>query len=115
MMIDYHNKKFAGVSNSESGEVSGATIFHYQVEGSMLKGSYSGGEISEGQLLGVIHQDDTLEFLYQHINNDGVLKAGRCKSKPEILPNGSIRLYESWHWFDENSSKGTSVLEELLE
>ena len=115
MNFDYHDKKFAAVSNSEHGEVNPTTIFHYTVEGTILKGTYEGGEIVSGHILGVVHEAGDLEFLYHHLNIRGELKAGQCKSRPEILPNGSIRLYEIWQWFDENKSNGTSVLEEILE
>jgi len=38
---------------------------------------------------------------------------GKCKSRPEILENGKIRLHERWQWTCGDMSKGTSVLEEI--
>jgi len=38
---------------------------------------------------------------------------GICKSKPEILPNGKIRLHERWQWTSGDLSLGQSIIEEL--
>ena len=38
---------------------------------------------------------------------------GICKSVPEILPNGKLRLHEAWQWTCRDHSRGTSVLEEF--
>ena len=38
---------------------------------------------------------------------------GTCKSKPEILENGKIRLHESWEWASGDKSKGQSIIEEI--
>ena len=32
-MINYNNKKFSPVSNSDNGEVDNETVFHYQQDG----------------------------------------------------------------------------------
>jgi hypothetical protein len=37
---------------------------------------------------------------------------GICHSKPEILSNGKIRLYEEWKWTSGDKSGGKSILEE---
>ena len=38
---------------------------------------------------------------------------GICFSKPEIMENGKIRLYETWEWTSGDNSKGNSILEEI--
>jgi len=42
------------------------------------------------------------------------LKLGVCNSTPEILPNGRIRLHESWTWTLGGHGSGESTLEEIL-
>ncbi len=109
----YHNKKFKPVSNSENGETSAETIFLYQQSGNILTSTYTGGQIVEGHLIGLVDEDGNIEMRYHQVNIRGELMTGTCKSKPEILPNGKIRLYESWHWTSGDLSKGKSVLEEM--
>ncbi|WP_262503030.1 hypothetical protein [Polaribacter glomeratus] len=37
---------------------------------------------------------------------------GICKSIPEILENGKIRLHKSWKWTSADNSKGQSIIVE---
>jgi hypothetical protein len=50
---------------------------------------------------------------YQHANTAGELMTGVCRSTPELLPDGRIRLHESWRWTCKDGSSGTSVIEEV--
>jgi hypothetical protein len=38
---------------------------------------------------------------------------GICKSKPQILENGKIRLHELWEWTSDDKSMGKSIIEEI--
>jgi len=49
---------------------------------------------------------------YHQVNQKGELMTGMCKSMPEILENGKIRLHESWEWTSGDKSKGSSIIEE---
>jgi hypothetical protein len=50
---------------------------------------------------------------YHQINHNNELMTGLCKSKPEMLENGKIRLHETWEWTSGDKSKGQSIIEEL--
>jgi hypothetical protein len=50
---------------------------------------------------------------YHQLNINHELMTGICKSKPEILNNGKIRLHETWEWTSGDKSKGNSIIEEL--
>jgi hypothetical protein len=113
MAINYHQRIFRAVSNSENGEVSSATTFKYFQEGNILSGEYAGGNIVKGNIIGKINADHTLSFSYQHIDPKGDILTGRCHSKPEIMANGKIRLYEKWQWTCRDFSEGTSIIEEI--
>ena len=84
--FNYHNRFFAGVSNSETGEVSSETIFHYHQQGDIVWATYAGGSIRFGTLVAVMNADGDLEMRYQHVNQAGELCTGRCVSTPEVLP-----------------------------
>jgi hypothetical protein len=113
MLINFHNRRFTALSNSESGQVNAETQFHYTQDGNQLRAAYSGGQIRFGQMLGIVHEDNSLEFLYQHIDIEGNLKSGHCTSTPEVLPDGRVRLHEQWQWNFGSKEKGTSVVEEI--
>jgi len=112
-MINYHNKTFRPIQNSENGETSGETIFLYRQEGNILMAAYSGGKIIKGQLIGLVDQDGNIDMRYHQVNIFGELMTGVCKSTPEIMPNGKIRLHENWEWTSGDKSSGNSVIEEL--
>lgn len=111
-MINYDNKIFRPISNSKNGETSDATVFEYQQSGNILTSKYAGGKIKLGHLIGTVNEKGIIEMHYHQINDQGVIMTGFCKSTPEFLPNGKIRLHESWEWTSGDKSKGKSVLEE---
>ncbi len=112
-MINYHNKTFRPIQNSANAETSGETIFLYKQEGNILLSAYSGGKIIRGHLIGLIDPQGNIDMRYHQINTLGELMTGTCRSVPEILPNGKIRLHETWEWTSGDKSKGHSVIEEL--
>lgn len=111
--MNYNNKKFRPVQNTENGETSSETIFHYKQEGNILQSTYSGGKIKTGHLIALVDKKGNIDMRYHQINTKGELMTGVCHSTPEILPNGKILLHESWHWTSGDKSKGTSILVEI--
>lgn len=111
--MNYHHKLFKPIQNSENGETSDQTIFHYKQEGNILTANYSGGKIIKGHLIGLVQADGTIEMRYHQVNTQGELMTGTCFSKPEVMQNGKIRLYETWQWTSGDKSTGTSILEEI--
>jgi len=110
--LNYNNKTFKPISNTDNGETSSETVFHYQQEGNLLRATYSGGDIVKGQLIGIVDADGNIDMRYQQLNKRGELMTGTCQSKPEILENGKIRLYEKWQWTSGDRSSGSSIIEE---
>ncbi len=111
--MNYNNKKFRPISNSENGEVSEEIIFHYIQEGNILSCEYQGGEIIKGHLIGLVDEEGNIDMRYHHINRNGELMTGVCMSKPEKKENGKIILREEWQWTSGDCSKGNSILEEI--
>ncbi|HEX8248290.1 MAG TPA: hypothetical protein VF599_08975 [Pyrinomonadaceae bacterium] len=112
--INYDKRTFKSVANSETGEVSRETTFHYHQQGELVWAEYAGGEIVFGTLIAKVLADDALEMRYQHLNKNGELMTGKCRSTPEILPDGRLRLYEKWHWTSGDFSAGESIVEETV-
>ena len=113
MGINYHNRTFRSTSNTDNGQVSGDTQFHYQQSGDIVTASYGGGQIIQGNLIAKVLSDQSLDMRYHHIDVEGNIQTGICKSTPEVLENGKIRLHESWQWTSGDLSKGQSVIEEV--
>lgn len=111
--MNYNNKTFRPVSNSDNGETSAETLFKYKQKDKILTSTYSGGQIVEGHLIGLVASDGTIEMRYHQVNTKGELMTGSCVSKPEIMDNGKIRLYETWQWTSGDKSNGNSILEEV--
>ena len=111
--MNYNNRKFRAIENSENGETSNETIFEYRQKENILTSKYSGGQIIEGHLIGKVDSLGNIEMRYHQINTKGELMTGICNSKPELLSNGKIRLHETWSWTSGDKSSGKSILEEI--
>ena len=111
--MNYNDKIFRPTSNTKNGETSSETIFHYKQVDNVLTSEYSGGKIKYGHLIGLVDKNGNTEMCYHQVKNKDELMTGICKSKPEILENGKIRLHESWEWTSGDKSKGQSIIEEI--
>jgi diamine N-acetyltransferase len=111
--INYNNKRFVAIENSDNGEITSDLIFHYFQNDNIITSEYSGGRINKGQLIGLVDQKGCIDMRYHHINAKGEIMTGMCRSTPEIMKNGKIRLYERWKWTSGDKSNGESILEEI--
>lgn len=114
-MINYNDKTFKPVSNTLNGEVNGETIFHYQQHGFLVSATYTGGPVIFGHLIGLVDADGVMDLRYHHINDSGELMTGVCFTKPELLADGRLRLYEKWKWTSGDETEGESIVEEVHE
>ena len=111
--VNYDGKQFVPKVNTENGEVDGQTVFAYHQDGHVLWAEYSGGEIIKGSIIGTVSEDGTLDFHYQHINQNHQIRIGKCHSTPHIMDNGKVKLQEEWQWLNGDRSTGSSVLVEM--
>ncbi|MCG1036169.1 n-acetylglutamate synthase [Polaribacter sargassicola] len=111
--MNYNNKKFKPIQNSENGETTSETIFEYKQTENIITSNYSGGQIICGHLIGLVDDDGNIEMRYHQVNTKNKLMTGICFSKPEITANGKIRLHETWQWTSGDKTKGKSILEEI--
>ena len=113
LKINYDNKRFRPLQNTQNGETTVETTFVYRQNGKILTSEYCGGKIQKGHLLGLVDENGNIEMRYHQVNDQGQLMTGICFSKPEILENGKIRLHETWEWTSGDKSKGKSIIEEF--
>jgi hypothetical protein len=110
-MIDYDGRVFRPVSNV-GGEVGAETVFAYRQRGRIVTADYSGGAVVVGHLIGIVDDEGLLDLRYHQVNTAGELRTGTCRTTPEVLDDGRLRLHEAWRWTSGDGSAGTSVLEE---
>lgn len=112
--ISYDGRVFRSVENSATGEVGPKTIFRYHQSGELVWADYEGGAVRFGTLVARADEEGKLDVRYAHLNADGQLMTGECRTKPEVLPDGRLRLHESWRWTSGDRPSGESVVEETL-
>lgn len=113
MTTNLNNRKFSSVANTDNGDVGSQTVFYYRQQGELVWAEYSGGSIRRGNLIARWIEENVLEMRYQHISTDDEFKTGRCLSRPEVLPDGRLRMHEEWQWTSGDGSLGTSIIEEI--
>jgi hypothetical protein len=104
-------KTFVGVSNSADGDVGSGTRFTYRQDGDAVWADYAGGDVVRGYLIGT-RAHDQLDFRYVHLNASGRTAGGHCRSRISVLPDGRVRMYETWTW-ESRPGSGESVVEEV--
>ncbi len=109
--IDYNNRKFRVIGNSNVRDIGSNTIFEFCQNGDLIFGRYQGGEVKKGNFIAVMHGNGSMEKKFLHINQKGKLVSGSGIATPEILDNGTIRLKESWEFVTKVS--GSTIMEEL--
>jgi len=112
-MINYHNRRFKVASTAEAGEVSTDLVFHYQQENNIVTCIYKDHNVAYGHLIGKVDDEGNIDIRYHQINSQGVIKTGKCFSKPVILENGKIQLHETWEWLSGDSGGGNTIIQEL--
>lgn len=111
--VAYGGRRFVSVSNAAGGDVGCATTFEYHQDGDLVWAAYAGGAVRHGMLIARCAPDGTLDARYQHMTEAGELKTGLCRSTPEMLPDGRLRLHEAWRWTSGEGHSGQSVVEEI--
>lgn len=115
MPIDYDHRRFRTIVNGESGNVTRETLFHYRQEGDVVWATYAGGGVRKGSLIARADGEGRLDMRYQHIDVEGELKTGICRSTPQELPDGRLRVHEEWQWTCGDHARGQSLIEEVKE
>jgi hypothetical protein len=110
LAVDIDGKRFVTTGNDHG--VSGAeTVFEYHTGGPdrrRITGSYRGGRIAVGQLVGRVTGADTIELLYQCVTTDGELLAGWSSGRVSRNARGLVELHFVWGWLTGDRSGGES-------
>lgn len=105
--INFNNKTFSLIINTENGEVNTETIFVYKQQGNVVTADYYGGTIQYGKIIAVL-ENKKLNMLYQCVTKYNELKAGKALAEISFTENKKIRLKLNWQWLDNSNEKGVS-------
>ena len=84
---------------------------HYHQDGAMVWAEFDGGPVRTGRLVGTCGPNGVITAAYCQVMADGEVVAGTCRSTPDTLPDGRLRLTEQWRRAD--GSTGTSRIEQV--
>jgi len=116
--LSYDGRRFRSVRNDAAGvpgDVGSETVFEYRQDGAVVWATYGGGDVARGTLVATVDPAGVLDMRYAHVSVGGDLRTGLCRSVPEALPDGRIRLHETWRWTGGADGGGTSIIEEIAE
>ncbi|GAV41042.1 hypothetical protein [Streptomyces acidiscabies] len=104
---------FAPVADQAPGQVGTGTRFTYHESDGVVWADYAGGDVVRGHLVGT-RAGDRVDFRYVQLRTDGTTASGHCVSTVVPLPDGRVRLDETWEW-ESRQGTGTSVVEQVTE
>lgn len=112
LAFQYDNKRFRSraVETASGGE---GPIGHYHQAGDLVWAEFSGGKVRRGSLVGTCASDGVLTLAYCQVLTTGEVISGECRSIPERLADGRIRLREEWRRHGPATDTGVSYIEEL--
>jgi hypothetical protein len=112
LQIDIDGKRFV-TSGNEHG-VSGADTKTVSApDGRRITGTYQGGRIARGHLVGKATGADRIELLFHCLTTDGELMAGVSRGRVSRNACGLVELHFEWAWLTGDRSGGHSSYVEL--
>jgi hypothetical protein len=108
-VINYDERRFSPVTDNPGDN----PVAHYHQKENLLWGEFSGGAVRSGSLAGTSTPEGELRFAYCMVLDGDEVVSGLCRSVPETLPDGRIRLTEHWERFGPAADSGISLLEQL--
>ncbi len=103
--------RLAFVTSGGASVVSEQTILLLRQRGSIVTGSYEGGRVRAGALVGLLRGED-LHFRYVQVGDTDAIDAGESRCEVSRLPDGRVRIVEHYEWTSRPGT-GVNVLEEL--
>ncbi len=110
--MNLNDKKFITIEN-RSGLSTFETVFHYFQDGTTITGTYKGGAIQEGFIVGKQTEPSKIELLFQCLTTENELKVGQSIGVISTTKNGKLKLTFDWSWLNGDLSQGTSQYVEV--
>jgi len=107
-----HNRRFVTTGNAQ-GRSNASTLFHYQVDGNDISGTYQGGHIRLGHQVGRATGPDSIELLFHCLTHDGEMLAGWSRGTVARDAEGRTTLSFVWGWLSGAEGGGESAYIEV--
>ena len=104
-------RNFRVAETAEQGEADEATLFEYHEHDGLVWARYEGGMVRLGYLVGT-REGSRLRYRYSQLNTSGETSNGRCVATLSLLPDGRLRMDDTWEW-ESKPGAGTSAHEEV--
>ncbi len=99
---------FRAVSNSKNGSLNTETEMRFTSDDGIIIGTYSGGTIVAGHVLGKRLDESEVEMLYHGATTGGEVQAGKAHARFALDEASQMRMYLDWQWLTGDQSKGQS-------
>ena len=99
---------FRAVSNSENGSLNTETQMRFTSDEPFIIGSYSGGTIVAGHVIGKRIGESELEMLYHGATTGGEVCAGKARARFALDRDNQLRMHLDWQWLTGDQSRGQS-------
>ena len=99
---------FRAVANSKNGSLNTDTIMRFASDDGVIIGSYSGGTIVAGHVLGKWLAESEMEMLYQGATTAGQVQAGKAHAQFRPNADGRMSMCLEWQWLTGYHSSGQS-------
>ena len=99
---------FRAVGNSKNGSLNTDTVMHFTSDDGLIIGTYSGGTIVAGHVLGKRLGESEIELLYQGATTTHQVQAGKAHATFRPNADGRMSMYLEWQWLTGDQSSGQS-------
>jgi hypothetical protein len=106
--VNLSGMTFRAVSNSENGSLNTETEMRVISDDGIVIGSYGGGTIAAGHVLGKHFGGSELEMLYQGATTSGEVAAGKARARFAFDEEDRMRMHLDWRWLTGDQSEGRS-------
>jgi hypothetical protein len=103
-LINYDGRHFAPTSSASA-------VGRYSQHDDLVWAWFAGDHIRSGRLVGTADRAGVITAAYCQVMVSGEVITGTVRSSPTTLPDGRIRLTETWRRAD--GAAGVSTIEEL--
>ncbi len=106
--MNLKGKRFRAQSNSTGGTVNTDTEMHFTEDGDVILGTYRGGSILQGQVMGRWTGEMRMEMCYHCLTRSDAIQAGRAKASFDRTSDGRLAMALNWQWLTGDRTKGQS-------
>lgn len=99
---------FRAVANSENGSLNTETEMRFTSDDGIVVGTYSGGTIAAGHVLGKRLGESEVEMVYQGATTGGDVQAGTARARFAVDEDDRMHMSLDWQWLTGDRSEGRS-------